>query len=350
MNPALEVINIYKQYQNQRLLCGVSFSVYPGETVGLLGTSGSGKSTLLRIIAGLELAESGGVLWQGKDITPIPVHQRGFGLMFQDYALFPHLDVYENVAFGLKMRNLPQKRIIKLVNEALDLVNMHKFRHRQVTDLSGGEQQRVALARALAPQPKLLMLDEPLGALDKTMKEQLGIELRTLLHTLGIPSIYVTHDQQEAFTITDRLVILHNGRVIQQGIAQEIIKYPATLWLAKFLGFHNIISGNVISLSPLKIKTPIGVFVSSYPLPRIKLGKSVKLVLKPDGVKINKDLSLENVVHGRVADTVFRGDGFLTKILTSDWQSVSFLSQLELKKDTPISIVFPSQAVLVYAK
>ena len=350
MNSALEVINIHKRYQNQKLLCGVSFSVLPGETVGLLGTSGSGKSTLLRIIAGLETAELGRVLWNGKDMSVIPVHQRNFGLMFQDYALFPHLNVQENVAFGLNMRNTPQEKIKKLVNEALDLVNMRSFAHRKTTDLSGGEQQRVALARALAPQPRLLMLDEPLGALDKTLKEQLGIELRALLHSLGIPAIYVTHDQQEAFTIADRLVIIHDGKVVQQGNALEIIENPATLWLAEFLGFHNKLSGEVISHTPLRIRTSHGIFTSANDSRNIRVGKSVKLILKPTGVKLGQNRDQENTVHGKVEDVVFRGDGFLTRVHLSDRNNITFLGQVDLKKNSPVSILFPPKVVLVYEK
>ena len=170
----LEIRDIWKSYEGQPLLNGVSFSLEAGETVCLLGRSGSGKSTLLRIIAGLETAERGQVLWQGQDLSAVPVHLRQFGLMFQDYALFPHRDVAENVGFGLRMQGLSKAEISLRVAEALEQVNLAAFAKRRVTDLSGGEQQRVALARALAPRPRLLMLDEPLGALDRALREQLS--------------------------------------------------------------------------------------------------------------------------------------------------------------------------------
>ena len=170
----LEIRDITKSYQNLMLLEGISFTVEKDETVCLLGPSGGGKSTILRIIAGLESAESGQVLWQDRDISAIPPYARQFGLMFQDYALFPHMNVRENVAFGLRMQKMAENRIEESVAEALALVNMSSFTNRRVTDLSGGEQQRVALARALAPRPQLLMLDEPLGALDRTLREKLG--------------------------------------------------------------------------------------------------------------------------------------------------------------------------------
>ncbi len=208
----LEVIDIHKSYEDAPLLRGISFTVAAGETVCLLGASGSGKSTLLRIIAGLEAAEEGRICWDGKDLASVPAHRRGFGLVFQDYALFPHLNVVENVAFGLQMLNLPPGQIKARVTEVLDKVNLSEFQDRRVTDLSGGEQQRVALARALAPNPHLLMFDEPLGALDRSLRERLMEELRSILHTTGVPAVYVTHDQEEAFTLADRILLLHAGR------------------------------------------------------------------------------------------------------------------------------------------
>ena len=176
----LELNNLYKTYENQPLLKGISFSLAAGETICLLGASGSGKSTILRIIAGLEQADSGDVRWDGQSLTKIAVHQRNFGLMFQDYALFPHLNVFDNVAFGLQMKKWPKAEIAPRVDEALGQVNMAGFARRRVTELSGGEQQRVALARALAPRPRLLMLDEPLGALDRALRESLLDELRSI--------------------------------------------------------------------------------------------------------------------------------------------------------------------------
>src|SRR5512133_1394391 len=209
-------------YEGKPLLCGVSFTVGEGETVCLLGPSGSGKSTILRIVAGLEEADQGSIVWDGEDVTRVPAHRRNFGLMFQDYALFPHRSVAENIAFGLRMHGLPAAQIKPRVQEALERVNMTGFERRRVTDLSGGEQQRVALARALAPNPRLMMLDEPLGALDRALKEQVEEEVRRLLHISGIPAIYVTHDQDEAFAVADRLILLHQGRVIQSGAPAEV--------------------------------------------------------------------------------------------------------------------------------
>ena len=258
----LEIRDIFKTYDNKPLLRGVSFSVSKGETVCLLGASGSGKSTLLRIIAGLESPESGQILFNKIDLAQTPPHARDFGLVFQDYGLFPHLNIFDNVAFGLKMKTLdsnsllfgvsrqhPQgKRAVEIqkrVTEMLELVNLQGFEKRKVTDLSGGEQQRVALARALAPQPRLLMFDEPLGALDKSLKEDLLNQIRIILRKTKIPAIYVTHDQDEAFTIADRILFLHDGEIIRDGTPDEVWTNPKSAWAARMLGMGNIIEGKM---------------------------------------------------------------------------------------------------------
>ncbi len=254
----LEVRNIFKTYENKPLLRGISFSVAQGETICLLGASGSGKSTLLRMIAGLEFPESGQFLFNQIDLAQTPPHLRDFGLVFQDYGLFPHLNIFDNIAFGLKMRNIPTEAIKPRVAEMLDLVNLTGFENRKVTDLSGGEQQRVALARALAPSPRLLMFDEPLGALDKSLKEDLLNQIRAILHKTKIPAIYVTHDQDEAFTIADRILFLHDGEIIRDGTPDEVWNSPNSVHAARMLGMGNVIEGVFASVN--KVKTEVGIF------------------------------------------------------------------------------------------
>jgi spermidine/putrescine transport system ATP-binding protein len=311
----LEVRDIYKMYEGQALLEGVSFTVKPGETVCLLGLSGSGKSTLLRIISGLEHAESGQVLWNGEDISGVPVHKRNFGLMFQDYALFPHKSVHENVAFGLRMQRLPRPEIDRRVHEALEQVNMLAFANRRVTDLSGGEQQRVALARALTPRPRLLMLDEPLGALDRTLREQLTEELHQLLHATGIPAIYVTHDQEEAFAIADRLILLHNGQVAQKGPAPEVYARPASAWVARFLGLTNLVPGEIVSANPLEILTALGrLRAADCALPGTASGGQVTLLLRPSGARVHPQNGQSNILRGQVADVIYRMEGYRVSV------------------------------------
>ncbi len=258
MPNTLTLQDIHKTYEQQPLLRGISFEVHTGQTVCLLGRSGSGKSTLLRIIAGLELPDSGQIYWNGMDLANTPVHQRNFGLMFQDYALFPHRTVAENVAFGLRMQGLPKAEITRRTGEALAQVNLSNFANRHVTDLSGGEQQRVALARALAPRPRLLMFDEPLGALDRALREQLANLLRHILHETQIPAIYVTHDQDEAFSIADHFILLHEGRIEQQGDPAEIYNHPASAWVAAFLGQTNLLPGQIIQQNPVLVQTQLG--------------------------------------------------------------------------------------------
>lgn len=319
----LTVENIHKHYEGQPLLRGVSFEVGAGETVCLLGASGSGKSTLLRIIAGLEEAESGRVLWEGKDLRGVPVHERRFGLMFQDYALFPHRSVAQNVAFGLRMQNLPPAQIEQRVQEVLRRVNLSHFAYRRVTDLSGGEQQRVALARALAPHPRLLMLDEPLGALDRALREELGQFLREVLHESGVPAIYVTHDQEEAFMIADRLILLHDGLVAQDGTPAEVVQQPASVWVARFLGLSNLLPGRVISRQPLTIQTDIGLFCPSGCPEPPALNETVTLLIRPGGLAGQAAADAVNTFAAQVRDVIFRGEGYRLT-LTSGGHTLSF--------------------------
>jgi len=305
----LSVVDIHKLYEGKSLLQGISFDVHKGETICLLGHSGSGKSTLLRIIAGIEQAELGNVFWDGINLSDIPIHKRNFGLMFQDYALFPHKNVFENVAFGLQMLNLPSSQVKDRVEKELSKVKMLSFANRRVAELSGGEQQRVALARALAPQPKLLMLDEPLGALDKTLRSQLLKEIRALLHETEIPAIYVTHDQEEAFTIGDQLALLNEGKITQFGSPKSIYQNPNNSWIARFFGLNNIIGGEIISINPIMVKTPVGEFlVTSQDNNRFSLKQSVEILIRPNAID-SKNQS-NNHLLGHVIDSVFLGQGF----------------------------------------
>jgi len=299
----LELRDIFKTYDNKPLLRGVSFSVSKGETVCLLGASGSGKSTLLRIIAGLETPESGQILFNKIDLAQIPPHARDFGLVFQDYGLFPHLDIFDNVAFGLKMRNVPLAQINSRVTEMLDLVNLQGFEKRKVTDLSGGEQQRVALARALAPQPRLLMFDEPLGALDKSLKEDLLNQIRIILRKTKIPAIYVTHDQDEAFTIADRILLLQDGEIIRDGTPDEVWKNPNSAYAARMLGVGNVIEGVIISAK--KVKTEYGIFTVNCKHRHSK-GEKVSLLMQQSGEGDEIKLKVE--------DVLFKQDQFQVKL------------------------------------
>jgi ABC-type Fe3+/spermidine/putrescine transport system ATPase subunit len=348
----LDVRDIHKSYDNAPLLKGVSFSVESGETVCLLGRSGSGKSTLLRIIAGLELPEGGSVLWDGKDLRDVPVHERGFGLMFQDYALFPHRTVEQNVAFGLRMQDMPDAAIKTRTEEMLDLVHMSTFAHRSVTDLSGGEQQRIALARALAPRPKLLMLDEPLGALDRTLKQFLLDDLRRIVRTANIPVIYVTHDQEEAFSIADRLIMLNTGQIEQVGSPEEVYRHPSSQWVAGFLGLGNILPAHIISrdsrrisVSGSEIKLPAGIKLPDHL-------DSVNLLLLPDvpALGVYRDGEIPEgshsalYVHGMVTESIFLEGKYRLAVQAGD-SSLHFFSSAQFNTGQLVIISYPLEEI-----
>ena len=277
---------------------GVDLDVGAAETVAILGPSGCGKSTLLRSIAGLQPLTSGRICWDGDDLALVPPHKRKFGLMFQEYALFPHRDVAGNVEFGLRMAGVARDERRRRVTEVLDLVGLADLRDRRIAGLSGGEQQRVALARALAVEPRLLMLDEPLGALDRPWHARLLAEIRSLLDRAQLPAIYVTHDHEEAFALADRIVMMRAGRVVQAGAAAEVWRHPADEWTADFFGFGPAVDG---AMRADGLATPWGVLpVEAPPESRV----AVRVVLRPDAARLDP----AGTVHGRVTSRTFAGD------------------------------------------
>jgi ABC-type Fe3+/spermidine/putrescine transport system ATPase subunit len=250
---SLRLGGLCKRYGATKALDGVSLDLAAGETLALLGPSGCGKSTLLRLIAGLEAADAGSIWLGDQNITMRPPQARGFGLVFQDYALFPHLNVASNIAYGLVERGWSAKARRARVDELLSVVGLSGYGTRKSYELSGGEQQRVALARALAPKPALLLLDEPLSNLDAALREDLKLQLKALLDGLGIGAIYVTHDQSEAFTVADRIAVMRAGKLKQVAGSGELFDHPATLWVARFLGHRNIYRrGEVEGLAKLE--------------------------------------------------------------------------------------------------
>jgi len=297
----LELRDIFKTYNNQPLLRGISFSVDEGETVCLLGASGSGKSTLLRMIAGLENPERGQIFFNGVDLAQTPTHLRDFGLVFQDYGLFPHLNIFDNIAFGLKMKNIPAPEISLRVAALLEQVNLRGFEKRKVTDLSGGEQQRVALARALAPQPRFLMFDEPLGALDKNLKESLLQEIRAILHEMKISAIYVTHDQDEAFALADRILLLYDGEIVRAGAPAEVWADPGSVWAAQFLDVGNIVEGKMQNKERgrINVETAFGMFAVDCDHEHAVGDKIPLLVMQSDEEGQEIKLKVEDVLFKR---------------------------------------------------
>jgi len=252
----LEIKGIFKSFGSTPVLRGVSLAMEETQILCILGPSGSGKTTLLRVIAGLEHPEQGSVLFKGRDLRNTRPHLRRFGMMFQEYALFPHLDVSGNIAFGLHMLGLSRSEIAKRTGEMLSLVGLQGLSGRNVSELSGGERQRVALARSLAPYPRLLLLDEPLGSLDRGLREKLLGDLRKILRRIGMTTIVVTHDQAEAFAIADTIAVMDQGEIAQMDTPENLYRQPANPEVARFLGLVNLVRGRVETGS--SIATPLG--------------------------------------------------------------------------------------------
>jgi len=309
----LHLSHLFKAFGDQAILHDISFEVTAGEILGLLGPSGCGKTTLLRIIAGLETADAGDVICDDRNLRGVPAHQRGFGFMFQDFALFPHKNVWANVIFGLRMQRLSTAEIQRRGQAALDLVGLSGFETRDVHQLSGGEKQRVTLARSLAPQPRLLMLDEPLGALDRQLREELMIEVRRILKRARLTSIYVTHDQTEACAVADRVAIMNAGRIEQIGAPVEVYARPASEFVARFLGLPNLIEGAVISCAAniAVIRTPLGHLRVAADR-ALEPPQAVTLLIRPDAAAIDPhpfDAGTPpgNAIEGELIEVSFRG-------------------------------------------
>lgn len=318
----LKLLNLSKTY-TQPAVSDVSLTLERGNILCLLGPSGCGKTTLLRLVAGLETPDRGCVFFDGVDVTERPTHKRQFGMMFQELALFPHKSVFENIAFGLRLLKQTPSRIRQRTEEMLALVGMADMASRNVADLSGGERQRVALARSLAPRPKLLMLDEPLGALDRALRERLLLEIRSILKQLQVTAIFVTHDQTEALTVADVIGVMEKGRLIQTDPPEELYRHPKHLFVARFLGFQNFLSGTVTSEGV--IQSWLGAFRSSAL--DLKPGESVTLVLRPESAVLSIANDTDNrlqKIEGKLLDRHFSGQTYRVKIAVDAGLTLTF--------------------------
>ena len=339
----LEIIDVSKSFGSIEALSRISFSVAKGEIIAILGPSGCGKSTLLSITAGLIGPDTGMIRWNGVSLKSVPPHLRNFGLMFQDNALFPHRNVYGNVAFGLKQLRLDPAAIDKQVSAILNMVGMKDLANRDVLSLSGGEQQRVALARTIAPKPRLLMLDEPLGSLDRNLREQLLHELRQILTKLEQTVIYVTHDQDEAFAIADRVAIMNAGQLIQIGRPRDIYEHPVSTFVARFLGLTNILEKSIVSVDKSN-----GVRISEKSLiqvsqPPPKHMKNPRILVRPRGAQLSEHGTLSGILAG----ISFRGALVDLKIIVSNELQLRFevpTPSLIPKVGTKIKLELPSDA------
>ncbi|MCX7784029.1 MAG: ABC transporter ATP-binding protein [Meiothermus sp.] len=304
-NMAVRLEGITKRFGDQKAVDNVSLEIRDGEFFSLLGPSGCGKTTLLRMIAGFDTPDEGRVIIGGKDMTEVPPYLRPVNTVFQNYALFPHMTVEQNIAFGLRMKKMPRDEIARRVQWALELINLPGYEKRRTDQMSGGQRQRIALARALVNEPEVLLLDEPLSALDLKLRQELRVDLMNLQERLGITFIFVTHDQEEALVMSDRIAVMNKGRIEQLGPTEEIYELPKTAFVAKFIGDSNLIPAQ--ALEPRRVRTPIGEFVLDDE-DALTPGQQVLLSIRPEKIRLFREKpSLPNVFRARVDDIIYTG-------------------------------------------
>ncbi len=305
----LSIQNIEKKFGETQVLKGISLDIYKGEFVTFLGSSGCGKTTTLRIISGLEEPDQGTVILNGADVTTIEPNRRDVNTIFQNYALFPHMNVFQNVAYSLKLKKTPKEETIERVRKMLELVMLEGYEKRMPSELSGGQKQRVAIARALINNPSVLLLDEPLGALDLQLRRQMQQELKRLQKKLGITFIYITHDQEEAINMSDRIVVMNEGKFEQIGTPAEIYDHPKTSFVAKFIGTTNLLSGTVLEVQDTTALIQIGdatatIGCESYVL---KQGQEVTFSIRSENVIATKEEKEGFTLKGRVQENTYVG-------------------------------------------
>jgi len=311
----LQIRHLSKSYGDTQILQNINLDIYDGEFLTLLGPSGCGKTTLLRLIGGFELPNAGSLQLEGVDIAGLPAEKRPINTVFQQYALFPHMNVYDNIAYGLKLKGVPKTEIDQRVREALAMVQLDHTINRHPQDLSGGQQQRIAIARAVVNRPKMLLLDEPLSALDAKLREQMQSELKRLQRELGITFVFVTHDQQEALSMSDRIAVMKNGVFQQIDTPIGIYESPANLFTASFIGETNLFKGKVLEVNPATIKVEVveqnDGFHPIRELPRpkfdVQVGQNVNLLLRPEDIRVYYTHEGHEGLIGNVVDSAYKG-------------------------------------------
>lgn len=311
----LQIRHLSKSYGDTQILQNINLDIYDGEFLTLLGPSGCGKTTLLRLIGGFELPNAGSLQLEGVDIAGLPAEKRPINTVFQQYALFPHMNVYDNIAYGLKLKGVPKTEIDQRVREALAMVQLDHTINRRPQDLSGGQQQRIAIARAVVNRPKMLLLDEPLSALDAKLREQMQSELKRLQRELGITFVFVTHDQQEALSMSDRIAVMKNGVFQQIDTPIGIYESPANLFTASFIGETNLFKGKVLEVNPATIKVEVveqnDGFHPIRELPRpkfdVQVGQNVNLLLRPEDIRVYYTHEGHEGLIGNVVDSAYKG-------------------------------------------
>ena len=322
--------NISKSYGDFKVIDGLNLDIDRGEFVSLLGPSGSGKTTLLMMLAGFESPSSGAIHVDGKAINTVPSYKRNMGVVFQNYALFPHMTVGENVAFPLQMRGVGKAEIGKLVDKVLDMVQLSTMRERKPSQLSGGQQQRVALARALVFEPGVVLMDEPLGALDKQLREQMQLDIRALHGRLGLTIVFVTHDQSEALTMSDRIAVFNKGKIEQIGTPRAIYDEPQTRFVAEFIGETNLAEGTVerVEGTSAFIRLKDGGTLTASSNGTLGAGQKVLLSIRPERIELGEEGGSDNLLKTRVIDSVYQGDHLRIQL---DASAHDFIVRLDRK-------------------
>ncbi|PZQ83793.1 MAG: ABC transporter ATP-binding protein [Ancylobacter novellus] len=317
MQPLLHLDNVSKRYGAVRVLDGIDITVADNEFLTILGPSGSGKTTILRIIGGFEGIDGGRLMFEGRDFSAVPINRRPFNTVFQDYALFHHMTVAENVGYGLKVRGRPKVEIAERVAEVLDTVGLGTFGGRYPAQMSGGQRQRVALARAIICEPRLILLDEPLSALDVELRAQMQRFLKSLQRRLGIAFVFITHDQEEAIALSDRIIVVNQGRIEQEGAPEELYRRPRTLFTASFLGDNNLIPGTLAAVDGrlCTVDTAAGRLGATVDGPAPVPGSAVLLAVRPEHVRLDADPAAPDGLPAEVADVRFLGANVMIELL-----------------------------------
>ena len=341
----IDIKHVSKWFTDKQVLNDVSLQIKKGEFVTILGPSGCGKTTLLRILSGFETADEGEILLEGADITQTPPHKRPMNTVFQRYALFPHLNVYDNIAFGLKLKKIKDNIIENKVRRALKMVGMTDYEHRDVNSLSGGQQQRVAIARAIVNQPQVLLLDEPLAALDLKMRKDMQMELKEMHKTLGITFIYVTHDQEEALTLSDTIVVMSEGVIQQIGTPNDIYDEPENCFVADFIGESNILNGTMIEdylvrFMGTEFKCVDAGFGTNVP---------VDVVLRPEDIYIMAHTD-SAMLHGRVSSCIFKGVHYEMTVQLANGYELMVQDYNAFEPDTQVSLIIKPSDIHVMKK
>jgi len=348
----LELQDVQKRFSGGTVaVSGVDLDVEKGEFVSFLGPSGCGKTTTLRMIAGFERPTGGRVRVEGVDVTDRPPNRRNVGMVFQSYALFPNMTVAANIGYGLRIRHVDRKRIADRVAELLTLIHLEDRGERYPWQLSGGQQQRVALARALAIEPQVLLLDEPLSALDAKIRLALRQEIRSIQRQLGITTVYVTHDQEEALSLSDRVVVMNDGRVEQVGAPAEVYGKPETSFVARFIGHLNIFSARVVNPGQGRVAVGDQEMLTAIPLHNHPAGAHVQVAVRPESLRLGEPLAGYNVLRGTVTDVVFLGATVRLRLRVDEHHEVSVDTFNDAEAALPeigstVSISFPASAVL----